>query len=43
MTQNWIKAILFIFFVLWVLGDGLTRCMLPPIYSEYGEDPKDRY
>jgi hypothetical protein len=43
MTQHWIKTILFIFFVLWVIADSLTRCMLPPIYSEYGEDPKDRY
>jgi hypothetical protein len=43
MTQDWMKAILFIVFVLWALADGLTRCMLPPIYNEYGEDPKDRY
>ena len=42
MTEDRIKAIWFICFVLWMLADGLTRCMLPPIYSEYGEDPKDR-
>ena len=43
MTEDRIKVIWFIGFVLWMLVDGLTRCMLPPIYSEYGEDPKDRY
>jgi len=42
MTQDWIKMIALICFVLWMLADGLTRCLLPPIYSEYGEDPKDR-
>jgi len=37
------KVVWFIVFGLWMLADGLTRCMLLPIYSDYGEDPKDRY
>ncbi len=28
MTQDWIKAIAFIFFVLWMLADGLTILMI---------------
>ena len=42
MTEDQIKVIWFTCFVLWVLADGLTRCVSPPIYSEYGEDPKDQ-
>ena len=43
MTEDTVKAVLFIAFLLWMLADGLSRCMLPPINSEFGEEPEDGY
>jgi hypothetical protein len=42
MSQERITAVACLFIVLLTLANGLTRCVLPPTYSKYGDDPKDR-
>jgi hypothetical protein len=41
MAKDRIEALALLLIKLFTLANGLTRCLLPPIHSEYGEDPKD--
>lgn len=42
MARGRIETFALLLALLFSLANGLTQCLLPPVYSEYGEDPKDR-